>query len=113
MEYKFLKIKVRRVERTLTQKYNMPSLRALQHLEVELNAKLAIVYNCEAVIILLINEIYIFDIHIFEQDDVPVEIDLLHIFQEEASTRREILVCSRIRFYIRKQIAVIICRIIC
>mmetsp|Transcript_29997 Transcript_29997/g.41210 ORF Transcript_29997/g.41210 Transcript_29997/m.41210 type:complete len:104 (+) Transcript_29997:70-381(+) len=63
---------VRRVERTLTQKYNMPSLRALQHLELELTAKLATVYNCEV-------------------DDVPVEIDLLHIYHEEASTRRAIL----------------------
>ena len=38
---------VRRVERTLTQKYNMPSLRHLQKLEIDLMKKLAVVYDIE------------------------------------------------------------------
>lgn len=38
---------VRRVERTLTQKYNMHSLRQLQALEIELMKKLAVVYGID------------------------------------------------------------------
>ena len=63
----------RRINRTLTQKYDMHSLRALQNLEAELMQKLSVVYGCD-------------------EEDVPVELDLLKIYNDEPTTRREQIV---------------------
>mmetsp|Transcript_2456 Transcript_2456/g.3849 ORF Transcript_2456/g.3849 Transcript_2456/m.3849 type:complete len:108 (+) Transcript_2456:107-430(+) len=58
----------RRINRTLTQRYDMGALRALQTLEGAFLEKLAEVYGCE-------------------EDDVPVEIDLLNIYNQDESVR--------------------------
>lgn len=59
----------------MTQKYDMGALRALQKLETDFLEKLAAIYGCE-------------------EDDVPVELDLLHIYNQEESTRLGALVSS-------------------
>jgi hypothetical protein len=51
----------------------MHSLRALQNLEAELMQKLSVVYGCD-------------------EEDVPVELDLLKIYNDEPTTRREQIV---------------------
>lgn len=61
------------MNRTLTQKYDMGALRALQKLETDFLAELTKIYGCE-------------------EDDLPVELDLLHIYNQEESTRLAALV---------------------
>jgi hypothetical protein len=56
------------MNRTLTQKYDMGALRALQKLETDFLQKLAEIYGCE-------------------EDEVPIELDLLHIYNQEESAR--------------------------
>lgn len=61
------------MNRTLTQKYDMHALRALQKLEAELLQWLAELYGCE-------------------EDGVPVDVDLLEVYNEEPPARAESLV---------------------
>lgn len=61
------------MNRTLTQKYDMGALRALQKLETDFLAELTKIYGCD-------------------EDDLPVELDLLHIYNQEESTRLAALV---------------------
>jgi len=63
----------KRVNRALTQKYDMHQLRALQKLEEEFMAVICPIYNCD-------------------EDTLPVVVDLLKIFNEPAAHRREHLV---------------------
>ena len=56
------------MNRTLTQKYDMGALRALQKIETDFLIELAAVYGCE-------------------EDDVPVELDLLHIYNMDEGLR--------------------------
>mmetsp|Transcript_23059 Transcript_23059/g.51250 ORF Transcript_23059/g.51250 Transcript_23059/m.51250 type:complete len:102 (+) Transcript_23059:73-378(+) len=58
----------RRVNRTLTAKYDMGSLRALQKLESDFMISLAGFYGCG-------------------EDDVPVELDLLEIYNKDEAAR--------------------------
>ena len=66
--YVSIYVQKRRMNRTLTQKYDMGALRALQKLETEFLLSLAAVYGCE-------------------EDDVPIELDLLHVYNMEESLR--------------------------
>jgi hypothetical protein len=72
------------MNRTLTQKYDMHALRILQKLETELMAELAEVYGCD-------------------EDEVPVEIDLLRVYNTEHGLRKDALVsrttCGKIPFF--------------
>ncbi len=63
----------RRINRTLTAKYDMNALRALQKVESVFMQKLSVIYGCD-------------------EDEVPVEIDLLGVYNDERSTRLESLV---------------------
>lgn len=63
----------RKMNRTLTQKYDMHALRALQKLEAELLQWLAELYGCE-------------------EDGVPVEVDLLEVYNLDPPLRAEALV---------------------
>lgn len=63
------------MNRTLTQKYDMTSLRALQVLESKFLGELAAVYSVP-------------------EDDVPVELDLLCIYNMDASLRLKAVVSS-------------------
>eukprot|EP00598_Pedospumella_elongata_P004192 CAMPEP_0184971916 /NCGR_PEP_ID=MMETSP1098-20130426/4039_1 /TAXON_ID=89044 /ORGANISM="Spumella elongata, Strain CCAP 955/1" /LENGTH=100 /DNA_ID=CAMNT_0027494121 /DNA_START=107 /DNA_END=409 /DNA_ORIENTATION=- len=58
----------RRINRTLTQKYDMGALRALQKLESDFLVALAAVYGVE-------------------EDEVPVELDLLQIYNSPEESR--------------------------
>lgn len=70
----------RRVNRTLTAKYDMGSLRQLQKLETDFLASLSSVYGCE-------------------EDDVPLELDLLEVYNMEEAVRPAALVSIRIFVY--------------
>jgi hypothetical protein len=61
------------VNRTLTAKYDMGSLRALQKLESDFMISLAGFYGCA-------------------EDDVPVELDLLEIYNKDEAARPPALV---------------------
>jgi len=63
----------RRINRTLTQKYDMGALRALQKLESDFLIALAAVYGVE-------------------EDEVPVELDLLQIYNSPEESRLGMLV---------------------
>ncbi len=63
----------RRINRTLTQKYDMGALRALQKLESDFLIALAGVYGVE-------------------EDEVPVELDLLQIYNSPEDARLGMLV---------------------
>ena len=63
----------KRMNRALTQKYDMHQLRALQKLEEEFMETVCPIYGCD-------------------EDTLPVVIDLLKIFNEPASHRRDHLV---------------------
>ena len=67
------KMSGKRVNRALTQKYDMHQLRALQKLEEEFMAVVCPIYNCD-------------------EDTLPVVVDLLKIFNEPADHRRQHLV---------------------
>mmetsp|Transcript_16535 Transcript_16535/g.15873 ORF Transcript_16535/g.15873 Transcript_16535/m.15873 type:complete len:145 (+) Transcript_16535:110-544(+) len=62
----------RRLSRTLTQRYDMHSLRALQELEVVIYEELVKICGCS-------------------EDDLPVELDLLLIFNANAPDRNGLL----------------------
>ena len=59
----------------MTQKYDMHSLRALQNLETSFLEKVSVVYGCDP-------------------DDVPFELDLLRVYNDEPHTRRATIVSS-------------------
>lgn len=63
----------RRINRTLTQKYDMNALRALQKLETQLTEQLSANLGVE-------------------EDELPVEIDLLRIYNLEVGEREKELV---------------------
>lgn len=63
------------MNRTLTQKYDMHALRALQKLEAELLQELARLFECT-------------------EDDLEVEVDLLEIYNLEVPLRPEALVSN-------------------
>jgi hypothetical protein len=68
----------------------MHSLRALQNLEAELMQKLSVVYGCD-------------------EEDVPVELDLLKIYNDEPDTRRAqivSMVSCALQFYVLISFAV-------
>lgn len=60
------------MNRTLTQKYDMNALRALQKLETDCITKLAGIYQCD-------------------EDDVPVELDLLCVYNSPEAERENAL----------------------
>lgn len=62
----------RGVNRTLTQKYDMHAVRAIQAIEEKLMTSLGLVYGCDA-------------------DELPVEIDSLEIFHAGEPERRGLL----------------------
>lgn len=64
----------RRTARALTQKYDIQSLRAIQKLEGDFNTVMATKWGCS-------------------ESDLPVEVDILEIFNAEPETRRATLVC--------------------
>ena len=55
-------------KRHLTQKYNMKAIHALTNMEEEFLADLAALYGCE-------------------EDDLPITVDLIEIYNESASNR--------------------------
>lgn len=59
----------RRMNRTLTQKYDLYAMRALQNLESKFLESMAAIYKCE-------------------EDDIPIEVDLLKIYNDGPETRR-------------------------
>jgi len=59
----------KRMNRALTQKYDMHQLRALQHLEEEFMGLICPIYNCD-------------------EDTLPVVVDLLKIFNEPVDQRK-------------------------
>ena len=63
----------RRATRSLTQRYDMNALRAIQKIEQEFTAGLAILYSCE-------------------EDDLPVDVDTLALFNSPPENRRDTLV---------------------
>jgi hypothetical protein len=62
-----------RIQRALTQRYDMHSLRHVQQLENVFNASVAKLYNCE-------------------EDELPFDIDTLEIFRSPPTSRRSLLV---------------------
>eukprot|EP01038_Epipyxis_sp_PR26KG_P011821 gene11821-15819_t len=62
----------RRMNRTLTQKYDMHALRALQKVEAEFLTKLAELCGCE-------------------EEDVPIDVDLLSLYNSEDKDFRSFL----------------------
>ena len=68
------------MNRALTQRYDMGALRALQKLENEYLEKLTALYNCE-------------------EDDLPIELDLLAIYnKEDDASKRAALVSIILTF---------------
>lgn len=63
------------MHRTLTQKYDMASLKALQQLEADFLGMVAPLYGCE-------------------EEDVPLEVDFLTIYNGEKDQRESQLVCT-------------------
>jgi hypothetical protein len=65
----------RRATRALTQRYDMNALRAIQNIEENYQKAIAELYGCD-------------------EDDVPIEIDTLALFNAKPEARRDILVRS-------------------
>ncbi len=63
----------RRATRSLTQRYDMNALRAIQKIEQDFTAALAELFACE-------------------EDDLPVEVDTLALFNSPPESRRDLLV---------------------
>jgi hypothetical protein len=63
----------RRATRALTQRYDMNALRAIQKIEETYQKSIAELYGCD-------------------EDDVPIEIDTLALFNAKPEARRELLV---------------------
>lgn len=59
----------KRINRVMTQKYDMQSLRALQVLEAEFLKDLCSIYSCE-------------------EEDIPAEVDLMEIFNLDQKERQ-------------------------
>lgn len=64
----------RRATRALTQRYDMNALRAIQKIEEAYQKAIAELYGCD-------------------EDDVPIEIDTLALFNAKPESRRDLLVC--------------------
>jgi hypothetical protein len=78
------------MHRTLTQKYDMHSLRALQELEADFLKLMAPIYGCE-------------------EEDVPLEIDLLTIYNgEKKEWEGKLVRYHPLKFY-RSKVLILYC----
>ncbi len=64
----------RRATRALTQRYDMAALRAIQKIEGEFLVTLSNLYGVE-------------------EDDLPIQVDTLDLYNSDASVRRQRMVC--------------------
>ena len=79
----------RRINRTLTQKYDMHALRILQKLELEVMQEFAESMGCD-------------------EDDVPVDLDLLGIFNSPVNERQDKLVSFLIFRFVNLRISLVL-----